>query len=90
MAIIILFVASTIPVLAEGPAIGSGKGKVVLPFQPIADTMKLNKAKPKNQWIAPSHQPITWQGMKDDWKKGREDAQKESLRTPKTAAAVTK
>lgn len=88
LAIVILFVVSTIPVFAQSD---TGKSNPFTPFQRIADTMKLNKAKPKNQLIPMSHKPVTLQGFVDDIKKGSEEAKGMSLRTPKAAApAVTK
>lgn len=88
-AIVILFSVSTIPVFAQSS--DKGKCNPFTPFQRIADTMKLNKAKPKNQLIPMSHKPVTLQGFVDDIKKGSEEAKGMSLRTPKAAApAVTK
>jgi hypothetical protein len=85
LAIAILFVASSLPVFAEVPAVGTDKCKMKLPFQIMADSMKVGKAKEKNQLIPLTHKPMpsTWQALKDEIKQSHENAKKESLRTPK-------
>ena len=91
LVILAVFFIGTIPAFADQGQACAGKTKacgVVLPFQPIADTLKPGKIKEKNKLkpldLKRSKEATNFQTVSDSIKKGSEEAKKESLRTPVT------